>query len=176
MAAKKMADAASANKTKARAAGKPDPSRRATATLRFYLTDEAVEAGIQPPTRAYEDDAGVDLRALHDIELPPQRVTQVPTGVGFEIPIGHYGLICNRTSGGLKGILPMGHVVDAGYTGELTLILYNANPDKSVHIKAHDRIAQMVVMPVFGGPLLQIERAAVRQTQRGAKRLGSSGT
>lgn len=143
--------------------------------LKYYFTEEAIAAGIEPPLRAYEDDAGIDLRALRDVELAPQAVTQVPTGMGFEIPSGYYGLICNRTSGGFKGILPMGHVVDAGYTAELILILYNANPATPIAIKANDRIAQMVVMPIYRGDLLRIRATEVKQTQRGAKRLGSSG-
>lgn len=144
--------------------------------LKYYLTEEAVRAGIKPPSRAYEDDAGFDLRALHACELPPQKITQVHTGVGFEIPSGYYGLICNRTSGGRKGILPVGHVVDAGYTGEIILILYNTHPDEVIPIEANERIAQMVVMPIYQGDLRQIEAGEVKQSARGAKRLGSSGT
>lgn len=127
------------------------------------------------PTRAYQDDAGFDLRALNSCELAPQSITQVHTGVGFEIPSGFYGLICNRTSGGLKGILPVGHVVDAGFTGEIVLILYNTNPTEAIDIKPNERIAQMVVMPIYRGELCQIEMADVKKTERGVKRLGSSG-
>jgi len=144
--------------------------------LKFYFTAEAISAGIGPPGRAYEDDAGFDLRALHSYDLPPQSITQVHTGVGFEIPSGFYGLICNRTSGGLKGILPVGHVVDAGYTGEIVLILYNTDPSEAIRIKANERIAQMVVMPIYRGELRQIEAADVKQAERGSKRLGSSGS
>jgi dUTP pyrophosphatase len=142
----------------------------------FYFIPEARKAGIAPPTRAYKDDAGFDLRALHPHILPPQSITQVPTGVGFEIPTGYYGLICNRTSGGLKGILPVGHVVDAGYTGEIILILYNTNPSEAIHIKANERIAQMVVMPVYRGELRQIEESDIKHAERGTRRLGSSGS
>jgi dUTP pyrophosphatase len=144
--------------------------------LKYYFTAEGIAAGIAPPTRAYEDDAGYDLRALHAHVLAPQTITQVPTGVGFEIPSGFYGLICNRTSGGLKGILPVGHVVDAGYTGEIILILYNTNPSEAVRIEANERIAQMVVMPIYRGELRQIAAADVKQAERGPKRLGSSGS
>jgi dUTP pyrophosphatase len=143
--------------------------------LKFYFTPEALAAGALPPGRSYEDDAGIDLRALHAVDLPPQAITQVHTGVGFEIPSGFYGLICNRTSGGLKGILPVGHVVDAGYTGEIILILYNTNPTQTIRLEANDRIAQMVVMPIYRGELRQIEMAEVKQAERGGKRLGSSG-
>jgi dUTP pyrophosphatase len=144
--------------------------------LKYYFTPEAVAAGITAPGRAYADDAGIDLRALHACDLPAQAITEVHTGVGFEIPSGFYGLICNRTSGGRRGILPMGHVVDAGYTGEIILILYNANPSTVVHLDVNERIAQMVVMPVYQDELRCIDQADVKQTERGAKRLGSSGT
>ena len=143
--------------------------------LKYYLTPEAVRAGMKPPSRAYEDDAGFDLRALYDYDLPPQAVTQVQTGVGFEIPRGFFGLICNRTSGGAKGILPVGHVVDSSYTGEIKLLLYNTNPSEALRIEANERVAQMVVMPVYGGALSRIEAAEVKPTARGAKWLGSSG-
>lgn len=143
--------------------------------LKFYFTPEAVAAGIDPPMRAYDDDAGIDLRSLYDMELAPQAVTQVRTGVGFEIPSGYYGLICNRTSGGMKGILPMGHVVDAGYTGELTLILYNTRPGEAIRIEANERVAQMVIMPIYRDGMIQIDPSEVKKTERGGKRLGSSG-
>lgn len=71
--------------------------------------------------------------------------------MGFEIPSGFYGLICNRTSGGFKGILPVGHVVDAGYTGEVILILYNTNPSEPITIEANEGIAQLVVIARWSG-------------------------
>src|SRR5207253_11324775 len=120
------------------------------------------------------DDAGIDLRALYSCMLPPQSITQVPTGIGFEIPSGFFGLICNRTSGGRRGILPVGHVVDAGYTGEIILILYNTDASKPIQIAANERIAQMVEMPIYQGELRQIQPTEIRQTERGSKRLGSS--
>ncbi len=143
--------------------------------LTYYFTPEGEAAGVKPPSRAHADDAGVDLRALHDVELPPQSITQVRTGVGFEIPKGCYGLICNRTSGGLKGILPVGHVVDAGYTGEIILILYNTQPAKTIRVKANERVAQMVVAPIYRGALRRIDASEVAPSARGSKRLGSSG-
>lgn len=148
---------------------------RAGAILKYYFTPEGKQAGLAAPGRAYEDDAGIDLRAMRSYDLPPQSITQVHTGVGFEIPSGFYGLICNRTSGGLKGILPVGHVVDAGYTGEIILILYNTQPSETIRLSANDRIAQMVVMPIYRGELRQIEAADLKKAERGVRRLGSSG-
>lgn len=143
--------------------------------LKYYFTDEGRKAGLAAPTRAYPDDAGVDLRAAHACELAPQAVTQVRTGVGFEIPSGFYGLICNRTSGGIRGLLPVGQVVDASYTGEIILILYNTRPTEVITIAAGERIAQLVVMPIYRGELEEIDVADLKLTERGSKRLGSSG-
>ena len=143
--------------------------------LKYYFTPEGRRAGIAPPQRAYPDDAGIDLRALYAYNLAPQSITQVHTGVGFEIQNGFYGLICNRTSEGLRGVLPVGQVVDAGYTGEIILILYNTNPTEIICLDANERIAQMVVMPIYRGELLQIEAADIKYAARGSKRLGSSG-
>jgi dUTP pyrophosphatase len=143
--------------------------------LKYYLTPEAVAAGIEPPARAYEGDAGFDLRALYDCDLPPHAVTRVQTGLVFEIPAGFFGLICNRTSWGAKGILPVGHVVDANYRGEIHLLLYNTNLEEQLRIAANERVAQMVVMPVYRGELLRVEAGEVKATERGEKWLGSSG-
>ena len=143
--------------------------------LKFYFTEEGRRAGVGAPSRAYQEDAGFDLRSLRIYSLAPQSITQVHTGVGFEIPTGFYGLICNRTSGGLKGILPVGQVVDAGYTGEIILILYNTHPFDEVLIEANERIAQMVVMPIYRGELRRIEATEIKRAERGSRRLGSSG-
>lgn len=151
-------------------------ARDGSPVIRYYFTPEAKEIGIDPPARAYAHDAGIDLRALYDYELAPGSITEVRTGMGFEIPNGYFGLICNRTSGGKKGILPLGHVVDAGYTGEVILILHNVNSDRVVHIRANERIAQMVVIPVLVGRLEQTKAERVKKTQRGKNRLGSSGS
>jgi dUTPase len=67
--------------------------------LEYYFTNEGSKAGIEPPEGAYEDDPGIDLRALYSCVLLPRSITRVQTGVGFEIPSGFLELICNRTSG-----------------------------------------------------------------------------
>ena len=65
--------------------------------------------------------------------------------------------------------------MDAGYTGEIVLILYNTKPSEPISIEANERIAQIVVMPVYGGELLEISEADIKKTSRGTRRLGSSG-
>lgn len=143
--------------------------------IRVYLTAEARAAGLTAPRRAYPDDAGLDLRALHTVELPPQTCVQVATGLGFEIPRGWYGLICNRTSGGWRGLLPVGHVVDAGYTGEVRLLLHNTRPDQPIVVERNEKVAQIVFMRSWQGQLVEVAPSDVRPTARGDRWLGSSG-
>lgn len=146
-------------------------------TLRYFLSPEAVEAGLEPPARAYQDDAGFDLRLLSSapVVIRPHERCAIPTGVGFEIPSGWYGLICNRTSGGRKGLIPLAQVVDASYTGFLTLTLHNTNSEDSIILDPGDRVAQIVFMPVWQLPLERIEHDQVKKTDRGAGAYGSSG-
>ena len=146
-------------------------------TLRYFLSAEAVEAALEPPRRAYADDAGFDLRLLSKtpIVIQPHTRYAIPTGVGFEIPSGWYGLICNRTSGGRKGLLPLAQVVDASYTGFLTLTLHNTNDEDPIVLDPGDRVAQIVFMPVWQLPLERIDHDQVKKTDRGAGAYGSSG-
>lgn len=145
--------------------------------LKFYLTEEAVKAGLIPPARAYKDDAGYDLRLLasEPLVIPPHERRPIPTGVGFEIPSGWYGLICNRTSGGKRGLVPLAQVVDASYTGVLTLTLHNTNDSESITLDPGERVAQIVMMPTWFGDLTQIEPGEIKKTDRGAGAYGSSG-
>lgn len=146
-------------------------------TLRYFLSEEAVEAGLEPPRRAYADDAGFDLRLLSNapIVIQPHTRCAIPTGVGFEIPPGWYGLICNRTSGGRKGLIPLAQVVDASYTGFLTLTLHNTNADDTILLDPGERVAQIVFMPIWALPIERIEPDQVKKTDRGVGAYGSSG-
>lgn len=146
-------------------------------TLRYFLSPEAVEARLEAPRRAYADDAGFDLRLLsaEPISIPPHERCAIPTGIGFEIPTGWYGLVCNRTSGGRKGLIPLAQVVDASYTGFLTLTLHNTNNDKAITLEPGERVAQIVFMPVWDLPIERVEPDRVKKTSRGVGAYGSSG-
>jgi dUTP pyrophosphatase len=136
-----------------------------------------VAAGLEPPKRAYEGDAGLDLRLLASEELIilPHERKPIPTGVGFEIPSGWYGLICNRTSMGRKGLIPLAQVVDCNFTGDLTLTLHNTNDKKVIILQPGERVAQIVFMPVWSHELVLIDQSEIKKTDRGAGQYGSSG-
>lgn len=143
--------------------------------LKYWLTDEASAANLPAPSQALPGDAGYDLRSVRRVTIPPQTGASVATGVGFGIPEGWYGLICNRTSWGKKGLLPLAHVVDTGFTGELQLWLFNTNPTETLVLDPGQRIAQIVFMPFLALEAVRVEKDDLETTARGARGFGSTG-
>lgn len=110
---------------------------------------------VHVPTRAHYDDAGMDCYAPTSVVLPPfnsqgNRATAVsiPLGFGLYVPNGYMASIRTRSSLNKKGILCQVGTIDAGYHGEISVILYNLTPE-SYHIKKDDRICQIVIEPVI---------------------------
>lgn len=100
------------------------------------------------PAYAHAGDAGADLVAAREVELPPGGWASVPTGVALAIPAGYVGLVHPRS--GLAArlgvtVLNAPGTVDAGYRGEIMVILINHGRDQPVKIARGDRIAQLVV-------------------------------
>lgn len=125
------------------------------------------------PTRAHADDAGIDLYSLNETMLAPFTPMRVQTGIAMAIPKGFVGLICDRSSMGAKGIRTLGGVVDAGYRGEVQVILMNLR-NEPYRITANDKIAQMLVLPVN---LCKVEETSdLDSTARGAGGFGSTGS
>lgn len=100
------------------------------------------------PSYAREGDAGLDLSAIEDAEIPAGARVKIGTGLAFEIPPGHVGLIWDRS--GLstkKGLKSLGGVIDSGYRGEIIVSLANISKE-SVAITKGERIAQILIQPV----------------------------
>ena len=128
------------------------------------------------PAYAHPGDAGADLVAAEEVELAPGARAAVRTGVAVAIPEGYVGLVHPRS--GLAGrlgvtVLNAPGTVDAGYRGEILVILINHDPSTTVKISRGDRIAQLVVQ--------RVERAAFEvvdeldDTARGDGGHGSTG-
>lgn len=101
------------------------------------------------PTRAHHDDAGLDLTAAETITIPHGQRRTVRLGTAVAIPTGHVGLLCPRSGLAAKhGIttLTAPGIIDAGYRGELRIVLYNTDPNPYT-IHKGDRIAQLVITP-----------------------------
>lgn len=125
------------------------------------------------PLRARADDAGLDLYSNEDVVLKSQERRAIKTGIALEIPSGCVGLIWDRSSVPLHfGLKTAGGVVDAGYRGEIQVIMMNLSQE-SVPIEKGQKIAQLLIQKV---ELLEVEEAEVlEESERGSQGFGSTG-
>lgn len=103
------------------------------------------------PTRAYEGDAGLDLSACERVELGPGERAVVSTGLAVAIPEGHAGLVLPRSGLAVRhgiGKVNAPGLIDAGYRGELKVVLLNTDRNERFVVEPGMRIAQLVVVPV----------------------------
>lgn len=135
---------------------------------------EAVCAADQMPVRAHEHDAGADLRASEYATIGSKQFAVVPTGVRVSIPEGYFGLLAARSSLFGRGLLMANGVgiIDAGFTGEIKVPLYNAGNTPS-NVLAGERIAQLVILPCELPTFRRVDE--LEETERGEDGFGSTG-
>ena len=129
------------------------------------------------PVRAHEDDAGYDLHALHYARLEPGARAKVRTGIAIELPSGHAGLVLPRSGLAARhgiALVNAPGLIDAGYRGELQVLLLNTDRDAAFEIEAGDRIAQLVVIAVATPEIVEVD--ALATTPRGEGGFGSTGS
>ena len=124
------------------------------------------------PTRAHPEDAGLDLYSLEDATLLPGDGRIVRTGVAAAIPEGHAGLVCDRSSLAKRGLKTAGGVIDAGYRGELGVVLWNIAKEPQT-VKRGERIGQLLVVPIATPAPVEVQDLG--ETARGAGGFGSTG-
>ncbi len=124
------------------------------------------------PTRAHSDDAGLDLYGLEDASIAPGEGKILRTGVSVAVPAAHVGLVCDRSSMAKRGLKTAGGVIDAGYRGELAVVLWNVSAVAQT-IKKGERIAQMLVIPIVTPAPVETEDLGA--TARGIGGFGSTG-
>jgi dUTP pyrophosphatase len=128
------------------------------------------------PVRAHDDDAGYDLRALEGATLAPGQRGMVRTGIAIELPVGHAGLVLPRSGLAARhgiALVNAPGLIDAGYRGELKVLLLNTDREATFEVTAGDRIAQLVVVSVATPEIVVAE--ALAATVRGEGGFGSSG-
>ena len=124
------------------------------------------------PTRAYPDDAGLDIYGLEDALMGPSEGKMLATGVAMAIPVGHVGMVCDRSSMAKKGIKTAGGIIDAGYRGELKIVLWNLSKEQ-IRVVRGERIAQLLVLPIQTPAVKEV--SDLSSAERGDKGFGSSG-
>ncbi|HJQ04952.1 MAG TPA: dUTP diphosphatase [Nocardioides sp.] len=107
-----------------------------------------LDAELPLPAYAHPGDAGADLLTTVDVRLAPGERALVPTGIAIALPDGYVALIHPRSGLAAKhglSIVNTPGTVDAGYRGEIKVLLINHDPVESIELNRGDRIAQLVV-------------------------------
>jgi dUTP pyrophosphatase len=110
-----------------------------------------LDAELPVPSYAHPGDAGADLSARVDVVLEPGERALVPTGVALALPDGWVGLVHPRSGLAARSgvtVLNAPGTIDAGYRGEVAVVLVNTDRTRAVSIARGDRIAQLVVQRV----------------------------
>jgi len=142
------------------------------------LRVKLLEAGARAPVVAHPgEDLGYDLFALEGVLLAPRATIKVRTGISVEArhpesgePLGL--LVRDRSSMAARGIATTAGVIDAGYRGEILILMTNLG-EVAVELKAGEKIAQMIPVPVLTGDVQVVE--SLEDSARAEKGFGSSG-
>lgn len=139
----------------------------------MILKVKKIDAGARLPTRATPGDAGLDLYSVEEIAIQPGDRLVVKTGIAMEIPFGYAGLVWDKSGlAAKKGLKTMGGVIDAGYRGEIQVVLANIGNEPHA-IAVGDKIAQLLIQKV---ELPEVSEAAeLSDSERGDGGFGSSG-
>ena len=99
------------------------------------------------PVRKHYNDTGADVYLMNDVYIPPQGTVVVPCGFGIELPDGYNAHFQTRTSRAKQGIFVQQCAIDAGYKGEIHMIVSNLN-DCEMSFVAGERLAYLEVYPI----------------------------
>lgn len=132
--------------------------------------------GAAIPHVARDGDAGVDLASLGRHVIPALSRVLVPTGVSIAMPSGVCGLVMPRSGLALNHgitVLNSPGLIDSGYRGDISVILYNSDPNNDFEVNDGDRVAQLVFMSHLT-PAFEV-RKVLDATVRGSGGFGHSG-
>lgn len=154
----------------------PCPAGRLPAVNRIQVPIKQLDPDVPLPKYAHHDDAGADLHSAEDFTLAPGERRMVPTGLAIAIPEGWVGLVHPRSGLAAKHGISMVNApgtIDAGYRGELKVLLINTDTSETASFQRGDRIAQLVFQEVAQAEFSPVED--LPETVRGAGGFGSSG-
>ncbi|HEU5034112.1 MAG TPA: dUTP diphosphatase [Mycobacteriales bacterium] len=128
------------------------------------------------PRYAHPGDAGADLVAAADVRLEPGERAVVPTGTAIALPEGYAGFVHPRSGLAAQHGLALVNApgtVDAGYRGEIKVIVVNLDPHRPIELHRGDRIAQLVIQPVATAEFDEVDE--LPDSSRAAGGFGSTG-
>jgi len=135
-----------------------------------------LDAGVPLPAYAHPGDAGADLVTTVDVRLEPGQRALVPTGVAIALPDGYVGLVHPRSGLAARHgvtVVNAPGTVDAGYRGEVKVLLVNLDPHSGVDLWRGDRVAQLFVQRVERARFVEVDR--LPGSARGEGGYGSTG-
>jgi dUTP pyrophosphatase len=135
-----------------------------------------LDPDLPAPAYAQPNDAGADLRSTIDVTLAPGERAMVPTGIAIALPDGYAAFVHPRSGLAIKHGLSMVNTpgtIDAGYRGEIAVLLINHDRSEPIEIKRGDRIAQLVIQEVAHARFVAIDELPT--SVRGSGGFGSTG-
>ena len=135
-----------------------------------------LDPGLPLPSYAHPGDAGADLHTTVDVTLAPGERALVPTGLSIALPDGYVALVHPRSGLAARfgvSIVNAPGTVDAGYRGEIKVLLVNLDPREPVRLGRGDRVAQLVVQRVEQARFVEVDR--LPGSVRGDGGYGSTG-
>jgi dUTP pyrophosphatase len=140
------------------------------------MTPEVLVVG-NVPVYAHPGDAGADITANETVVIAPGQRAMVSTGLSIALPRGFVAFVVPRSGLALRhGITLVNSpgTIDAGYRGEIGVILLNTDASESFTVNVGDRIAQLVIQPVATAHFVPVKE--LPSTHRGSEGFGSTGT
>lgn len=142
------------------------------------------------PTRHNPTDAAIDLYSLQDVDIYVGESKVIKTGIAIKIDKGFVGKIEDRSGLASKGLRTGGGVIDAGYNGDVSIVMHNFSARNDFNVKTTigyiseeiktfyrinkgDKIAQLLIYKVETGPVWEVKE--LWNSDRGEKGFGSSG-
>jgi dUTP pyrophosphatase len=135
-----------------------------------------LDAALPLPAYAHPGDAGADLVTTVDVRLAPGERALVPTGIALALPEGYVALVHPRSGLAAKhglSIVNTPGTIDAGYRGEIKVLLINHDPVEAIELTRGDRIAQLVIQRFERARFVEV--ADLPESVRGAGGYGSTG-
>ncbi|HVV76808.1 MAG TPA: dUTP diphosphatase [Mycobacteriales bacterium] len=115
---------------------------------------------LSPPSYAHDGDAGADLVTAVDVEIPPGERVVVPTGTAIALPDGYAAFVHPRSGLAARhgvALVNAPGTIDAGYRGEIQVIVINLDAHEPVRFARGDRIAQLVIQRVERARFVEVD-------------------